>query len=183
MTPPTLDDLIEKFTAPLMRAALSLGFSEADAEELVQDTFVGFLKARDRFEGRSQLSTYLFGILYNKAREMRREKDKERSEEDIERVFDAHFSADDHWTDENFKELTEPERVLQAKDVSRYLMECLDRLAMALRVAFTMKEVDGADTETICRVLNVTPNHLGVVLFRARNQMRECLKSKGGLKV
>ena len=55
-----------------MRAAFSLGFSEGEAEELVQATFVAFLDAQTRFQKRSQVLTYLFGILYNKARETRR---------------------------------------------------------------------------------------------------------------
>jgi RNA polymerase sigma-70 factor (ECF subfamily) len=186
LSPPTssardeqLNELIEKHTEPLLRAAYSIGFSEVDAEELVQDTFVAFLKARDRFEGRSKLSTYLFGILYNKAHEMRRAKDKERPEEAIEQVFDSHFDEVAHWNEPLMKELSEPERQLHAQHIGEFIQMCLDNLSMQLRIAFTMKEVNGASTSAICDLLHLTPNHLGVLLFRARNQLRECLKSKG----
>src|SRR5258708_39386421 len=67
-----LEGLIDRYTDNLMRAAFSLGFSDSEAEELVQATFVAFLEGGARFEKRSKILTYLFGILYNKARETRR---------------------------------------------------------------------------------------------------------------
>src|SRR5436309_780056 len=67
-----IEQLVERYTDNLMRAAFSLGFSETEAEELVQSTFVAYLEARGRFQKRSKILTYLFGILYNKARETRR---------------------------------------------------------------------------------------------------------------
>lgn len=65
--PGAIEGFINLHTQPLFACARGLGFSESDAEELVQDTFSSFLNAIERFEGRSKLRTYLFGILYNKA--------------------------------------------------------------------------------------------------------------------
>ncbi|OGR88853.1 MAG: hypothetical protein A2992_09245 [Elusimicrobia bacterium RIFCSPLOWO2_01_FULL_59_12] len=60
--------LIDAHADVLHSAAFGLGFSEADAEELVQDTFVVFLDARDRFEGRSHRKAYCVGLeIFKKA--------------------------------------------------------------------------------------------------------------------
>ncbi len=40
-------------------------------------------------------------------------------------------------------------------------------------------EVEGLDTDEICKILEVTRTNLGVLLYRARNRLRECLESKG----
>jgi len=39
--------------------------------------------------------------------------------------------------------------------------------------------VEQLDVDEVCNVLEVTRNNLGVLLFRARNALRECLESKG----
>jgi RNA polymerase sigma-70 factor (ECF subfamily) len=41
-----------------------------------------------------------------------------------------------------------------------------------------MKVVEGRETADVCKILAVTPTNLGVLLFRARNKLRECLEKK-----
>lgn len=62
------------------------------------------------------------------------------------------------------------------------ISKCLDRLPLNQKMAFTLKEVEDETTESICQLLDLTVSNLGVLLFRARNQLRECIefKSKGG---
>ena len=174
-----IDQLIEKYTENLMRAAFSLGFNEQEAEELVQDTFVAYLDGAQRFQGKSQLLTYLFGILYNKARSTRRLRDREQATEAIEEVFDQHFDADQHWNDQSMQRMSEPEKHTHAQALGDFLRICLEGLTATLRMAFTLKEVEGMNSPEICLTLGITPTHLGVCLFRARNQLRECLMMKG----
>ncbi len=89
-----VEQLVESYTENLMRAAFSMGFSDSDAEELVQDTFCAFLDGGARFEKRSKILTYLFGILYNKAREHRRYRDRHSSiDAQIEKNFDEGFDS------------------------------------------------------------------------------------------
>ena len=64
--PGAVEALIEEFASPLLAAARSWGMSLPDAEETVQDALVDFLSALDRFQGRSTLKTFLFGVLFNK---------------------------------------------------------------------------------------------------------------------
>jgi RNA polymerase sigma-70 factor (ECF subfamily) len=69
--PGAVEALVEEFAAPLLAAACSWGLSKPDAEEAVQDALVDFLEALKRFEGRSSLKTFLFGVLYTSARRSR----------------------------------------------------------------------------------------------------------------
>ena len=179
LTPFQIDQLVNQYTDNLMRAAFSLGFNEQDAEELVQDTFVAYIDGQGRFQGKSKLLTYLFGILYNKARTARRLQAREEATESIEEVFDSHFDAAQHWNDESMQKMSEPEKRTHASALAVFLQQCLEGLSATLRMAFTLKEVEGTDTPAICQVLDITPTHLGVCLFRARNKLRECLTAKG----
>ncbi len=55
------------------------------------------------------------------------------------------------------------------------ISDCLDDLPTAQRAAFSFREVEGLTTSEICKILGVTSTNLGVMLYRARNRLRECL--------
>lgn len=172
--PRTIETLVAEHTDALLCAALGLGFGRADAEELVQDVFVAFLGAAERFEGRSSLKTYLFGILYNKARELRRKKAREEATEDIESVFDARFGMLGVWNCIP----RGPEDEALAGEAAAALAACAEGLSFEQRTAFYLKEAEGESAEAVCAALGVTPGHLRVLLFRARNRLRDCLEKK-----
>jgi DNA-directed RNA polymerase specialized sigma24 family protein len=70
---------------------ITLGFAETEAEDLVQDVFQTFLERLDSFEGRSQLRTWLFGILHRKALERRRATVADDRMDPIDEVFESRF--------------------------------------------------------------------------------------------
>ena len=59
-----------------------------------------------------------------------------------------------------------------------WLVRCTEGLSTDQRAAFQMKVVEDRETEDVCKILGVTPTNLGVLLFRARNKLRECLEKK-----
>src|SRR5882724_2253856 len=134
-----LEDLIDRYTDNLMRAAFSLGFPDSEAEELVQATFVAFLEGGARYQKRSQILTYLFGILYNKAREHRRYQGRHESiDASIDVAFDGHFDGEEHWNKESEALMSEVEHKAQSSAIGQMLKECLEGLSSLMRMAFTM---------------------------------------------
>lgn len=168
-----LDRLVADHTGPLLRGALGMGFSQADAEELVQDTFVAYLDAQERFEGRSTVRTFLFGILYNKGAALSRKKRRETGAEDIELVFDAHFTPGGHWLADRPKG---PEEAALSQEIADLIAACAEKLSESQRSAFFLKVTQGAPSEEICNILGVSDTNLRVLLFRARLRLRECLE-------
>src|SRR5213083_1707310 len=55
--------LVERYQGRLLAFARSRSVGEADAEDLVQDTFLRFLRALSEFRGEASVETYLFVIL------------------------------------------------------------------------------------------------------------------------
>jgi RNA polymerase sigma-70 factor (ECF subfamily) len=170
--PGALEALVRAHSGALLGAALGLGLADTDAEELVQETFAAFLKGLERFEGRSRLRTYLFGILYNKASELRRRRGREQPLEGDDPAHESRFDARGHWA----RPPQGPEEAALSKEVSEIIARCAEGLTTAQRAAFFMKEVQGADPREICNVLDVSGTHLRVILFRARVKLRECLE-------
>lgn len=175
--PASIGEDLEKLVADnagfLLRGAIGMGFSQDDAEELVQDTFVSYLKARERFAGRSSVRTFLFGILHNKGAERSRKTRRETAVDDVESVFEARFSAGGFWRSAP----KGPEETALAQEAARLIAICAEKLSVTQRAAFFLKEAEGVPAEEICNVLGVSGTNLRVLLFRARLRLRECLEN------
>lgn len=148
-------------------------FSES-AEELIQETWRIFFEGLEQFEGRSQIKTYVTGILINKLREHRRFYKKMNSEEDNEKIFQKSFTDDGWWINDP----ADPQKLMQSSQTLKFIEECLESLLESQKDAFVLKEIDQENTSEICNILNVTVTHLGVLLFRAKEKLRLCLQGK-----
>ena len=175
MDPAILEDVIHECVPGLLRTAQAAGLSIDRAEDVVQDTMVVFLRRAHEFDGRARVSTWIHGILLRRIQEERRIIRRDDDREDIDATMDARFDHDGSWA--------RPPRVpsddLARSEVQRMLRSCLEDVPDRQRVAFTLREVEGFETEEICKILDVSANNLGVLLYRARNRLRECLESKG----
>jgi len=69
-----VQELVEAFGPRLFRSACLLCGSEADAQDLVQETFVQALQSARRFQGRSSIYTWLHAILLNLTRHYHRDR-------------------------------------------------------------------------------------------------------------
>jgi len=168
---------IEALRPYLLRyASLQLRTREA-AEDAVQETLAAALAAEKTFAGRSNLRTWLTGILKHKIvdaiRRTSREQPLEADLEDLDRLFDE----SGHWRE---PPAAWPEDALENKQFLLALERCLAELPARTGQAFIMREHLGLETAEICQELGVTPTHCWVLLYRARVALRRCLE-KGGL--
>src|SRR5882724_13332671 len=60
--------LVQRYHASLLRLAMMYVATREQAEDAVQETWLGVLNGIDRFEGRSSLKTWIFRILVNRAK-------------------------------------------------------------------------------------------------------------------
>lgn len=166
--------LVRAYTGHLHNAALGMGFDSETAGELAQDTWITFYEKAPVFEGRSSFRTFLFAILYRKAMEKRREYAKMQKHDPIEDVVAARFNRRGYWV----RPPMNPEEFALAAETSTLLRSCLENLPLTQRSAFILKEVNGIESGEICNILEVSVTNLGVLLYRARNRLRECLEGK-----
>jgi RNA polymerase sigma-70 factor, ECF subfamily len=162
----------------LMRyASLTLRNREA-AEDAVQETLLAALSAETSFEGRSNLRTWMTGILKHKCVDAVRRAGREVPFEDGEAGasdFDALFDDRGHWR-ELPKRWEDPDGALQQKQFLQALEACLAALPKRTAEVFMLREHVGLDTAEICKQLAITANHCWVLLYRARMALRLCLE-------
>ena len=58
------------------------------------------------------------------------------------------------------------------------LQDCLGNLPPLIARAFVLREVMEMETTEISEELSVTPNHLGVLMYRARMLLRSCIETE-----
>ena len=159
----------------MVRAARAAGLDRDRAEGVAQDVFVTLVEKAHTFDGRARVRTWLFGILYRKIQEARRKVRRDEQMEEIDQVMETRFEANGSWG----RPPAAADALLHAEDLRGLIEICLEELPDRHRVAFLLREVERLTTEEICKILDVTVTHLGVILYRARNRLRECLEGRG----
>jgi len=154
------------------------------AEEMVQETFLAALKSYKNFARQSSERTWLVGILKHKIVDHFRRASRERPVADFEIYFDDDDAFRksgewvDHWTVEGApKEWSDdPSQLVEQKEFWKIFNRCLAQLPPRLAEAFTLREIDGLDSDEVCEILGITPNNLWVMLYRARALLRRSLE-------
>jgi len=163
----------------LLRFALLQLRNREQAEDAVQDALVAALAGEASFGARSNLRTWLTGILKHKIVDSIRRSGRERPLESAEREgepeeFDTAFDERGHWR-EGLAAWQEPYGALHEKQFVAALESCLAALPARTARVFLMREHMGMDTDEICKELDLTPTHCWVLLYRARMALRRCL--------
>lgn len=147
------------------------------AAELVQETFLTGLRSLETFSGRSSLQTWLIGILKNLILRHFHQRKREAPVIDAdEDGIDRFFNERVHWADPGVRWSGDPERVALDGEFRRILRECLDRLPVCMADCFVLKEIQGLESEEICKELKLTLTNFWVQMHRARIRLRECLQ-------
>ncbi|MBI5385611.1 MAG: sigma-70 family RNA polymerase sigma factor [Verrucomicrobia bacterium] len=148
------------------------------AEDLVQETFLAALKARDRFAGQSSERTWLVGILRHKIYDHLRRACRERavrSEPPSPRDGQDLWEDSTLWLHDVAEECLSPSRRMELAEFRSNLELALGKLPARLAQVFQMYEVEERPNREVCAALDISENNLWVMLHRARKQLREQL--------
>ena len=171
---------IESLRPYLLRYATLQLRDAAAAEDAVQDALLAALGAESSFAGRSNLRTWLTGILKHKIVDAIRRQARDRpaanaGPEIQDNEFDGLFDQRGHW-EEAPDAWQQPEGSLQQKQFLAALEACLRDLPERTARVFMMREHLGLDTSEICKELGISATHCWVMLHRARMALRVCLE-------
>lgn len=154
--------------------------NDAWAEDVVSETMIAALEKPQAFEGRSQVKTWLIGILKYKILDKFRENAREVAlpesddESDSDVLEGLLFKADGHYVTPP-SNWGSPEAGLNQKEFFVVLETCMEKLPVQLGRLFLMREWLELSSEEICKELALTSTNFYVQLHRARLRLRECL--------
>jgi len=183
--------LVQSLNGPMLRVASLYVSSRGVAEEVVQEAWVGVLSGLPRFEGRSSLRRWIFGILANcaKSRGVREARSTPFSDigpqddEDEPAVDPSRFLPPDHprwpghwsapptaWADE---------QVLNKESLA-VVEVAIAQLPMNQREVITLRDVLGWNSAEVCESLGLSEGNQRVLLHRARSKVRGVLEKHFG---
>ena len=155
--------------------------NDAWAEDAVSDTLLAALSKPQSFGNRSQLKTWLVGILKHKLIDALRHHGREvcgleTSADDTADPLDyIAFKTDGHFS-EAPADWGNPEEQLRSQQFFQVLEACTTQLPANQGRLFLMREWLELSSEEICKELALTPTNLYVQLHRARLRLRACLE-------
>jgi RNA polymerase sigma-70 factor, ECF subfamily len=159
-----------QFLEPLFATAMRLTRNRADAEDLVQDTFVKAFRHSDQFARGTNLRAWLYTILHNTWRNRRRDASRDTVEVDSEQVELAAASPVGEPVDT-------PERILMRSTLDADLQAALDELPDAFRQAVWLRDVEEFTYAEIAEMLNVPIGTVMSRISRGRRMLFERLSA------
>ena len=166
---------LEAYGDYLFNLAVGQVRDETAAEDLVQETFLAALKARDTFRGQSSDRTWLVGILRHKIYDHLRRICRERlvqSDEASPRPDQEAWDESVLWAHEVEAERLEPSRRMELAEFRQALETALGKLPPRIAQVFQLYAVEERSNDEVCDRLGISENNLWVMLHRARKQLR-----------
>jgi RNA polymerase sigma-70 factor (ECF subfamily) len=151
----------------LYRTALRLTRVPADAEDLVQDTYLKAFRAAGTFQPGTNLRAWLFTILHNTARNRVRDRAREALTVDsdtVERASDASSVGGET-----------PESLLLRDTLGPELQAAVDELPDAFRQAVWLRDVEEFTYAEIAAMLEIPPGTVMSRISRGRRMLYERL--------
>lgn len=157
--------LVERHSRSVYRLAYRMTGSAADAEDVVQDTFVRAYRQLARFESRSNFGTWLYRIGFNCSIDHLRSRPHRESGKAPEALDRLAPRAEGPSTED----------LVFAGQISDRVQSALNELSEQERAAFLMRHYHGCSIEEICKALDLRTNAAKHSIFRAVKKMRVAL--------
>jgi len=165
--------LVETYSPMIYRLGLKMLDNPQDVEDMLQETFIKTYRHLKDFDGRSNLSTWLYRIATNEALMALRRKRPDTIS------FDEPL-ADEAEPQEPLQIVDwccMPEEELMSAEGRAYLDKAVESLPTSLRVVFLLRDIEGLSTRETAEVLNLSEMAVKTRLSRARLQLRETLST------
>jgi len=158
--------LVVRHTARLFRVAFRITGNEADAEDVLQETFLLAYRKLKGFESRSDFGTWIYriavrcalksiaGSRLDESRKVAEQSDPEQSEIQV---------AD--W-------VAGPDRLLLSSEIGTMQAFAMHSLTPVERAAFVLRHVEECSCEEIAAALQIAPNAAKQAVFRAVHKLR-----------
>jgi RNA polymerase sigma-70 factor (ECF subfamily) len=153
----------------LYGTALRLTRRAADAEDLVQDTYLKAFRAAHQFQPGTNLKAWLFTILHNTFRNSRRHDGRNPVDVDSEAVEQAVSAGPGAQS---------PEQILSRATLDADLQGALDALPDAFRQAVWLRDVEELSYAEMAQVLDVPIGTVMSRISRGRRALSEGLQAR-----
>ncbi len=168
------EELVRHYDQAVLRLALHLTGSDADAQDVYQEAFLKAYKNLGSFRFECSFYTWIYRIVTNLCLDHLRKRNVRKEEAPV--AVDA--SGEEYSRLEQFADAragANPERDLMRRELGRKIGAALEGLTPRERMVFELKHYHGLRLRTVGEMLNTTEETAKNTLFRATQKLRVAL--------
>lgn len=167
------DLLVIKYQRRLARLLSQFIRDAAEVDDVTQETFIKAYRALPSFRGESAFYTWLYRIGINTAKNFLVTQGRRAPTTSI--GFDNE-DAENFEEGSQLREMNTPESELMSKQIAQTVNQTLQELPEELRMAITLREIEGLSYEEIAGIMNCPIGTVRSRIFRAREAIAEKLR-------
>jgi RNA polymerase sigma-70 factor (ECF subfamily) len=169
------DQLVAKYQRRLMRLLTRLLNDSAEAEDVVQETFIKAYRALRHFRGDAAFYTWLYRIAINSAKNVLL--GRKRHAPLPAGASDAPPPRPEPLRpEERLRDINTPESMLASKQIAQTVNAAMDALPIDLRTAIALREIEGLSYEEIAEIMGCPIGTVRSRIFRAREAIARKLR-------
>nr|WP_155712665.1 RNA polymerase sigma factor RpoE [Pseudoduganella dura] len=166
------DLLVSKYQRRLMRLVSRIVHDPAEAEDVVQESFIKAYRALRHFRGDSAFYTWLYRIGINTAKNfLVTQSRRTPTSSDVDAEGAEAFDEGDH-----LRDINTPESMLASKQIAETVNAAMDALPLDLRTAILLREIEGMSYEEISEIMSCPIGTVRSRIFRAREVIADKLR-------
>ncbi|KPM32546.1 RNA polymerase sigma-70 factor [Croceitalea dokdonensis DOKDO 023] len=168
---------IDKYADYLFNYAITRVSDAEIAKDLVQETFFAGLKSAKNYKGEAAERTWLIAILKRKVIDHYRKINSKKGKAEIRMGYANMEDAEGDWLEEKVADpfSQSGEQSIENEELGLALQDCISKLPSKQKLVFTMKTIQGMNTEDICNELGINASNLWVMIHRSRTALMGCL--------
>ena len=145
--------------------------NQADVADVTQEAFIKAYRALPNFRGESAFYTWLYRIAVNTAKNYLVSQGRRTPANDVDAEDAEYYEGSDA-----LKEFASPERLLLSEEIKKVIFDTLETLPEELRMAISLRELDGMSYEDIAIVMDCPVGTVRSRIFRAREAIDKKLQ-------
>jgi RNA polymerase sigma-70 factor (ECF subfamily) len=165
-------ELLDRYRTRIFGHFFRLFNNRQDAEDLAQEVFLRLYRSRKRYQPRARFATWLFHITQNVARNAIRSR-RRRPCVRLETLAGAYEGP--LLESLLFDRGEEPSRPVERAEVADRVRAAVSTLAGRQRTAVVLHQLEDRTYNEVAAEMAMSPEAAKSLLYRARNQLRECL--------
>ena len=145
--------------------------NQADVADVAQEAFIKAYRALPNFRGESAFYTWLYRIAVNTAKNYLVSQGRRAPANDVDAEDAEYYEGSDA-----LKEFASPERLMLSDEIKKVVFETLETLPEELRMAISLRELDGMSYEDISIIMDCPVGTVRSRIFRAREAIDKKLQ-------
>lgn len=163
--------LVQKYQNKVMSLISRYVRNQADVGDVAQEAFIKAYRALPNFRGESAFYTWLYRIAVNTAKNHLVAQGRRAPANDIDAGDAEYYDGSDA-----LKEFASPECLMMSEEIQKVIFDTLDTLPEELKMAISLRELDGMSYEEIANVMECPVGTVRSRIFRAREAIDKKLR-------